>query len=124
MSEINSQRGFDSRLYFALRVEAIPIKLDLLELISCHTLEIPLRKQTEREGPLVSGVLCEAHFLWSVLIVVLFYICCLLGVNGIAFFSILITFILIKPQRHMFFIIIYFYSASIVVSFLLFDISL
>lgn len=108
MSEINSQRGFDSRLYFALRVEAIPIKLDLLELISCHTLEIPLRKQTEREGPLVSGVLCEAHFLWSVLIVVLFYICCLLGVNGIAFFSILITFILIKPQRHVFFLLFIF----------------
>lgn len=53
--------GFDSRLYFARRAEAIPIKLDLLELISCHTLETPLRRQTEREGPLGSGGLCEAR---------------------------------------------------------------
>lgn len=102
---------FYSRLYFAPRVEAIPIKLDLLELISCHTLETPLRKQTEREGPLVSGVLCEAHFLWSVWIVVLLCICCLMGVNGVAFFSILITFILIKQQSH----VSFFHSASVVV---------
>lgn len=115
-------KGFcDSQLYFDLKVEAILIKLDLLEFISCYTLETALRKRTEREGFFVSGGLCETRILSSVFIGVLFCICCLLGVNVIAFFFLLITFILIKPQSLKCF---FFYSASGVMSFLLCDTSL
>lgn len=109
-SKINSQRGFDSRMDFALRVEAIPMKLHLLVLISCHH-TWNTSQQANRKRRAFS-------FLWVCVKrtscgVFGFSICCLLGLNSNAFFWSLITFLLIKPQSH-----VRFHSASGVLSFL------